>query len=39
MKGLGESDLEKLDIQDQNLNECIRPFRLHSTVEEQYMWK
>jgi uncharacterized protein (DUF362 family) len=38
-KGLGESDLEKLDIQGQNLNECIRPFRLHNTVEEQYKWK
>ena len=38
-KGLGESDLEKIDVRGENLNECIRPFRLHSTVEEQYKWK
>lgn len=38
-KGLGESDLDKIDIRGQDLNECIRPFRLHSMVEEQYGWK
>jgi uncharacterized protein (DUF362 family) len=38
-KRLGESDLEKINVTGQNLNNCIRPFRLHSTVEEQYMWK
>lgn len=38
-KGLGESDLEKIDVRGENLNECIRPFRLHSTVEEQYKWR
>ncbi len=38
-RGLGESDAETLDIRGQNLNECIRPFRLHSTVEQQYKWK
>jgi uncharacterized protein (DUF362 family) len=38
-KGLGESDLEKIDVRGENLNECIRPFRLHSTVLEQYKWK
>ena len=38
-KRLGESDLEKINVTGQNLNECIRPFRLHSKVEEQYMWK
>jgi uncharacterized protein (DUF362 family) len=38
-KGLGESDLESIDIKGQNLNECIIPFKLHSTVEEQYKWK
>jgi uncharacterized protein (DUF362 family) len=38
-KEFGEFKLEKIDIRGHNLNECIRPFRLHSTVEEQYMWK
>lgn len=38
-KDLGESDLEKIDVRGQNLNECIRPFRVHSMVEEQYKWR
>ncbi len=38
-KGFGESDLSKMDIRGQSLNDCIRPFKLHSTVEEQYKWK
>jgi uncharacterized protein (DUF362 family) len=38
-RGLGESDLEKIDVKGQDLSECIRPFRLHSTVNEQYKWK
>ena len=38
-KRLGESDLEKINVTGQNLNDCIRPFRLHSTVQEQYKWR
>lgn len=38
-KGLGEPDPEKIDIRGRGLNECIRPFRLHRTVHEQYKWK
>lgn len=38
-KGLGETDLEGVDVKGQHLNECIRPFRLHSTIEEQYAWR
>ena len=38
-KGLGESALENVDFRGQNLSDCIRPFRLHSTVQEQYTWK
>jgi uncharacterized protein (DUF362 family) len=38
-KGFGEFKLEKIDVIGQNLNDCIRPFRLHSTVEEQYKWR
>jgi uncharacterized protein (DUF362 family) len=38
-KGLGESDLERVDIKGEKLDECIKPFRLHSTVEEQYKWR
>jgi uncharacterized protein (DUF362 family) len=37
-KGSGESDLENIDVRGQDLSECIRPFRLHSMVEEQYKW-
>ena len=35
---LGEADLDKINVTGQNLKECIRPFRLHRTVEEQYEW-
>ena len=38
-KGLGEADLQRIDIVGQTLSECIKPFRLHSTVEEQYGWR
>jgi uncharacterized protein (DUF362 family) len=38
-KGLGESDLESVDIKGEKLDACIRPFSLHSTVEEQYKWR
>jgi uncharacterized protein (DUF362 family) len=37
--GLGEADVEQINVNGHNLNECIRPFRLHSTVEEQYKWR
>ena len=37
-KERGESDLKKLHINDSSLNECIRPFKLHDTIEEQYKW-
>jgi uncharacterized protein (DUF362 family) len=38
-KRLGEADLEKINVIGENLNECVRPFRLHRTVEEQYEWR
>ena len=38
-KGLGEYALEKIDVRGHNLNDCIRPFILHSSVEEQYKWR
>ena len=38
-KGLGESDLKKIDLKGHSLRECIRPFRLSMTVEEQYRWR
>jgi uncharacterized protein (DUF362 family) len=38
-KGLGKSDLEQIDVRGEDLNECIQPFSLHSTVHEQYKWK
>lgn len=36
---LGEGDLEKIQILGHSLKECIRPFRLHSRVAEQYQWR
>ncbi len=38
-KGLGETDLKLMDISGHPLRECIVPFRLHTTVKEQYRWQ
>ncbi len=38
-KGLGEADLQGIDIQGHSLKECMRPFMLDSRVKEQYKWK
>lgn len=37
--GLGEADLKRIEIIGHSLSECISPFRLHSTVNEQYKWR
>ena len=37
-KGLGESDLKRIDLQGDTIRECTRPFRLHNTVKKQYKW-
>ncbi len=38
-RGLGEMDLQRIDIVGEALRECVKPFRLHSTVKEQYRWR
>jgi uncharacterized protein (DUF362 family) len=38
-RGLGEADLKKIEVLGERINDCIRPFRLHSNVREQYAWK
>ena len=38
-RSLGESDLNRIEILGEPLKHCIRPFRLHSRVKEQYAWK
>ncbi len=38
-KGLGEADLDKIMVTGNNLKGCIKAFRLHSTVEQQYRWR
>ncbi len=37
--GLGEGDLEEIQVLGHSLKGCIRPFRLHSRVMEQYKWR
>ncbi len=37
--GLGEADLKKIEVLGERINDCIRPFRLHRNVREQYAWK
>jgi len=38
-KGLGESDLKNIEIVGDRLEACIKPFRLHRKVQEQYQWR
>lgn len=38
-RGLGEAELSKIEVLGEKLSSCIRPFRLHSCVSEQYAWK
>jgi uncharacterized protein (DUF362 family) len=38
-KGLGEADMGKIEVLGERVSDCVRPFRLHHAVEEQYAWK
>ena len=38
-RGLGEADLHKIEILGEPVGECIRPFKLHKSVRDQYAWK
>ncbi|MGQ9570145.1 MAG: DUF362 domain-containing protein [Thermodesulfovibrionales bacterium] len=38
-RGLGETDLNKINVIGESIKECITPFRLHSRVKEQYRWR
>ncbi|MGE5173396.1 MAG: DUF362 domain-containing protein [Betaproteobacteria bacterium] len=38
-QGIGEADLNKIEILGERLSDCIRPFKLHRSVNEQYAWK
>ena len=38
-RGLGEADLKKINVLGERVQACIRPFRLHRAVNEQYVWK
>ena len=38
-RGLGEADINKINVVGTSIKECITPFSLHSLVEEQYRWK
>ena len=36
---LGEAELEKIEVLGEPLACCVRPFRLHQSIKEQYVWK
>ncbi len=36
---VGEADLNKIEVFGERLSDCIRPFKLHRSVNEQYSWK
>jgi hypothetical protein len=38
-RGLGEADLNRIEILGEKLRDCVRPFRLHHAVNEQYAWR
>lgn len=38
-RGYGEGDIRNITIKGSPLVECIRPFRLHSKVAEQFKWR
>jgi len=38
-QGVGEADLNKIEVLGERLSDCIRPFKLHRSVNEQYTWK
>ncbi len=38
-KGLGAANLNNIDVIGEKIVNCIRPFRLHRAVKEQYAWK
>jgi uncharacterized protein (DUF362 family) len=38
-KGLGVSDLQKIEVVGHQLNDCIKPFKLYRNIKEQLAWK
>jgi uncharacterized protein (DUF362 family) len=38
-RGLGEADLNRIEILGEKLRDCVRPFRLHHAVNDQYAWR
>ncbi len=38
-RGMGEADLGRIDVVGERLSDCIMPFKLHRSVNEQYAWK
>ncbi len=38
-QGMGEADLGLIDVVGERLSDCIMPFKLHRSVNEQYAWK
>lgn len=38
-KGLGEAELNRIEVLGERVSDCVRPFRLHHRVSEQDAWK
>ncbi len=38
-QGLGEGDLNRIEVLGDPVSDCVRPFKLHRAVSEQYAWK
>ncbi len=38
-QGMGEADLSRIEVLGERLSDCVRPFKLHRSVSEQFAWK
>jgi uncharacterized protein (DUF362 family) len=38
-QGLGEADPNKIEVLGERVHDCIKPFKLHQTVSQQYAWE
>ncbi len=38
-QGRGVAELNRIEVLGERLSDCIRPFKLHRSVNEQYAWK
>ncbi len=38
-QGMGEADLNRIEVLGERVSDCVKPFKLHRSVSEQLAWK